>query len=190
MTQRPRVTPSQTIGPFFEFALLATAHSELVPVDTQEAIRIQGVVSDGRGEPVSDAMIEIWQAAPDGQYVHRNGPSQDSIPGAHFTGFGRAGTDESGIFRFVTVKPGTVPWLDGRPQAPHIDVSVFARGLLNRLVTRLYFPDEVKANATDPLLSSIQDVAIRQTLIAQTVGAHLQFDIRLQGEGETCFFEL
>ena len=107
-----------------------------------------------------------------------------------FTGFGRCATDAEGRFEFVTVKPGPVPGPDDRLQAPHIDVSVFARGLLNRLVTRIYFPDEAEANAGDPVLALIEDEAERQTLIAGQEDGALRFDIRLQGEGETAFFAI
>ena len=102
----------------------------------------------------------------------------------------RCGTDAEGRFWFLTVKPGLVPWIDGRPQAPHIDVSVFARGLGHRLVTRIYFPDEAEANAADPLLNSIENPGARETLIARDDHGALRFDIRLQGDGETCFFQI
>jgi protocatechuate 3,4-dioxygenase alpha subunit len=137
-------------------------------------------------------MIEIWQADQTGRYIHpedsrtrlRHGPA------GTFRGFGRCGTDIEGRFWFQTVKPGSVPWTDDRPQAPHINVSVFARGLVHRLVTRIYFPDEGEANAADPLLTSIEDVARRETLIAVDDGGVLRFDIRLQGDGETCFLQI
>jgi protocatechuate 3,4-dioxygenase, alpha subunit len=105
-----------------------------------------------------------------------------------FSGFGRSGTDEGGRFSFVTVKPGPVPLPDGGMQAPHIMVSVFARGLLKRVVTRIYFPDEEEANATDPVLSSIEDPELREILMAHDEGDVLRFDIRLQGENQTAFF--
>jgi protocatechuate 3,4-dioxygenase, alpha subunit len=192
MTVRLVPTPSQTIGPFFEFGLLDPPRPELVPPGTSGAIRIEGTVFDGQGAPVPDAMIEIWQAGPSGRYAHPEDTREELTLAEGFTGFGRVGTDASGKFWFRTVKPGAVPWPDGRPQAPHLDLSVFARGLLHRLVTRLYFPDEEKANAADPLLRSIQDPESRATLIArQEKDADvLRFDIRLQGGGETCFFQI
>src|SRR5947209_8118642 len=191
MSQLPP-TPSQTVGPFFEFGLLRPPQPEVVAPGTPGAIRIVGVVFDGQGNPVPDAMIETWQADPSGRYIHpedpgtrvRHGPFETS---GTFRGFGRCGTDAEGRFWFLTVKPGIVPWTDGQPQAPHINVSVFARGLVHRLVTRIYFPDETEANAADPLLTSIDDPAARETLIAQDDGEVLRFDIRLQGDGETCF---
>lgn len=188
MTLRP--TPSQTVGPFFEFGLLDPPRSDLVPEGTPGAVRIEGVVRDGQGLPVPDAMIEIWQAAPSGRYAHPEDTRDELPPREGFSGFGRAGTDANGVFRFQTLKPGSVPWPDGRPQAPHLNVSVFARGLLHRLVTRMYFPDEERANAADPLLSGIPDAATRATLVARDENGVLLFDIRLQGQGETCFFQI
>jgi protocatechuate 3,4-dioxygenase alpha subunit len=182
-------TPSQTVGPFFAFGLLEPPMEEMVSADVPGAIRIEGTVYDGRGEPVPDAMIEVWQAGPSGRYADPQDP-RDWLPlDRDFTGFGRSGTDSTGRFWFRTIKPGVVPWVDGSPQAPHIEVSVFARGLLHRLVTRIYFPDETEANHTDPLLSSVP-VEIRSTLVAVERDGVLRFDIRLQGEGETCFFQV
>ena len=177
-------TPSQTIGPFFHDALLGEDRSELVPADHPRAIRIEGTVFDGAGEPVPDAMVEVWQADESGRYA-----DQADAPAA-FSGFGRTGTDADGRFSFVTVKPGTVPGPAGSPQAPHVMVSVFARGLLKRLVSRTYFPDEGEANARDPVLSSIEDPTLRDSLVAREQGGVLRFDIHLQGESQTAFFEL
>jgi protocatechuate 3,4-dioxygenase, alpha subunit len=175
----PEPTPSQTIGPFFHDALLDSNYSELVPPDQPEGVTIKGTIYDGAGEVVPDAMVEIWQA-------NRDDLSLDE----DFSGFGRSGTDRSGEFSFSTVKPGPVPGPDGQLQAPHVMVSVFARGLLKRLVTRIYFPDEEEANAVDPVLSSIEDQGFRRTLIAHDEGNALRFDIHLQGDGQTAFFEL
>lgn len=180
-------TPSQTVGPFFSFALLDAIGPELVPPDAPGAIRIVGAVLDGAGEPVPDAMVEIWQANAAGRYAHSGDSRVELELDEGFTGFGRSGTEDGGRFAFSTVKPGVVPGVDGTPQAPHIDVSVFARGLLKRLVTRIYFPDESDANAGDPLLSSIEDPDERATLIAVPDGDALRFDIRLQGERQTVF---
>jgi protocatechuate 3,4-dioxygenase alpha subunit len=174
----PKPTPSQTIGPFFHDALLDRDYSELVSLDHPEGIRIEGTVYDGAGEAVPDAMVEIWQA-------NREDLSLDE----DFSGFGRSGTDAGGAFSFLTVKPGPVPGPGGQVQAPHVMVSVFARGLLKRLVTRIYFPDEEEANAMDPVLSSIEDRELRRTLIARDEGDVLRFDIHLQGDGQTAFFE-
>src|SRR5215210_2600530 len=173
MTCEPTLkpTPSQTVGPFFHGALLDEDRSELVPPDHPEAIRIEGTVYDGGGEPVSDAMVEIWQANHAGRY---NDPSDRRqylpVDPATFSGFGRSGTDEGGRFSFVTVKPGPVAGPDTGMQAPHIMVSVFARGPLKRVVTRIYFPDEEGDNANDPVLSSIVDPRFRKTLVAYDEG--------------------
>ena len=180
-------TPSQTIGPFFHDALLDRDYSELVSSDHPEAITIRGTIYDGAGEVVPDAMVEIWQADREGRY-DRPTDDRDDLD-EDFSGFGRSGTDESGEFSFWTLKPGPVPGPDGQVQAPHVMVSVFARGLLKRLVTRIYFPDEEEANAGDPVLSSIEDQELRRTLIARDEGDSLRFDIHLQGDRQTAFFE-
>jgi protocatechuate 3,4-dioxygenase, alpha subunit len=185
----PEPTPSQTIGPFFHDALLDRNYSELVSPNHPEGIRIKGTVYDGAGEFVPDAMVEIWQADMTGRYDHPTDNREDLSLDEDFSGFGRSGTDAGGEFSFWTVKPGPVPGPDGQPQAPHVMVSVFARGLLKRLVTRIYFPDEEEANAVDPVLSSIEDQNLRRTLIARDEGGTLRFDIHLQGDGQTAFFE-
>ncbi len=185
----PATTPSQTIGPFFR-VLRPLAGAELVPRDHPAAIVIEGSVRDGAGAAVSDALIEIWQADPAGIYAHPEDPrlSQRTVA-AGFGGFGRCYTDGQGGYSFVTVKPGRVQGFDERMQAPHISVGIFARGLLARLVTRLYFPDEAAANAADPVLTSIEGAERRGLLVArEAAGSRLRFDIRLQGEGETPFF--
>jgi protocatechuate 3,4-dioxygenase alpha subunit len=160
-----RPTASQTVGPYFHIGLPWEDGPQLVPADHPGALALRGTVSDGEAEPVGDALIEIWQP---------------------FEGFGRCATDERGRYEFTTVKPGSV----GHPHAPHIEMSVFARGLLARLVTRVYFPDEQDANAGDPLLSSIEDETARATLVAVEEEGGLRFDIRLQGEGETVFLDV
>lgn len=180
MSPEPGPTPSQTIGPFFHDALLDRDRSELISPDHPQSIEIEGAVYDGAGEPVPDAMLELWQADAAGRY----GPED-------FSGFGRSGTGEDGRYAFVTVKPGPIPGPDGTLQAPHVNVSVFARGLLKRLVTRLYFPDEEEANAADPVLSLIENRALRETLISRHEGdGHYRFDVRLQGKGQTAFFDV
>jgi protocatechuate 3,4-dioxygenase, alpha subunit len=185
----PEPTPSQTIGPFFHDALLDRNYSELVSPEDPEAVSIRGTVYDGAGEVVPDAMVEIWQANRAGRYDH-SADDRDDLPlDEDFSGFGRSGTDRGGEFSFLTVKPGPVPGPDGQLQAPHVMVSVFARGLLKRLVTRIYFPDEAEANAVDPVLSSIEDHGLRRTLLARDEGNSLRFDIHLQGDGQTAFFE-
>jgi protocatechuate 3,4-dioxygenase alpha subunit len=184
-------TPSQTVGPFFSFSLVAgfPGH-ELVPADSPGAIHLRGRVLDGAGEPVPDAMVEIWQANAGGRYAHPADERDDLALDRGFTGFGRSGTEGAGWFEFVTVKPGRVPAPDGTLQAPHILVGVFARGLLKRLVTRIHFPDEEAANADDPVLSSLPDDADGKTLVARQENGALRFDIRLQGDLQTVFFAL
>ena len=191
------ITPSQTVGPYFAIALTpgdydwtATVGNNLVTPDASgERIRIEGRVLDGDGRPINDAMIEIWQADAAGRYAH---PADERAnPNAAFKGFGRAGTDESGSYRFETVKPGAVAGPDGS-QAPHAVCAVFARGMLRQCYTRLYFSDE-KANDADPILARVPQER-RATLIAQRQdgGGHAvyRFDIRLQGESETVFFDV
>ena len=178
-------TPSQTIGPYFGFALPWPDGPNVVAQGTAGAIRLAGRVTDGAGAAVPDALIEIWQAGPDGHFDHPDDPGRK--PG--FRGFGRCPTDADGRFEFLTIKPGPVPGPDGVRQAPHVEVSVFARGLLKRLVTRIYFGDEAEANARDPILALVADPAERATLIAARAADGYNFDIRLQGDGETVFFD-
>jgi protocatechuate 3,4-dioxygenase alpha subunit len=193
MTRNLRVelTPSQTIGPFFHDALIDEDRSELVAPDHPSAIRIEGTVYDGAGDVVPDAMVEIWQANPAGRYDDPKDDREDLPLGPEtFSGFGRSDTVNGGKFSFVTLKPGALPGLGDQSQAPHIMVSIFARGLLKRVVTRIYFPDEEAANANDPILSSVEDPELRETLIGRDEGDVLRFDIHLQGENQTAFFEL
>jgi protocatechuate 3,4-dioxygenase, alpha subunit len=188
VTLRP--TASQTVGPFFIIGLPDDPLAELVPADDPDAIRLGGVVLDGAGEPVDDALIEIWQANGAGRYAHPE-DTRDDIPLQDgFDGFGRCATDPNGRYGFVTVKPGPVPAPKGGMQAPHIEMSVFARGLLKRLTTRVYFADETEANEADPVLSSIEDPAERSTLVAQPEDGGLRFDIHLQGDRQTTFFSV
>ena len=184
-------TPSQTVGPFFALrgGLPWPDGPAVVAEGTPGAVLIAGRVLDGAGQPVPDALIETWQAGPDGRFAHPDDPRGAVDNG--FRGFGRCGTDADGRYWIRTVKPGPLPTPDGRVEAPHIDVTVLARGLLNRLVTRIYFPDETDANAHDPVLSTIEDEAARRTLVAVPDGAGLRFDIRLQGGAdETAFFTM
>jgi protocatechuate 3,4-dioxygenase, alpha subunit len=182
-------TPSQTVGPYFEIGTDdGFIGPQLVPPDRPDAVRLYGVVRDGEDAPVVDAMIEIWQANAAGRYAHPEDTRAEVPLEDGFDGFGRAITDDDGRYELVTVKPGRVPGLNGAWQAPHIEVSVFARGLLKRLVTRVYFPDEAEANAEDPVLSSIEDPGARASLVAVEDGGGLRFDIKLQGDRETTFF--
>jgi protocatechuate 3,4-dioxygenase alpha subunit len=185
-----RPTASQTVGPYFHIGLPWDGGMELVPASHPGAIRLGGTLTDGDGEPVDDGMIEIWQANQAGRYAHPDDDRAEVPLEDGFKGFGRARTDDHGRYEFRTVKPGPVPGPDGRPQSPHIEMSVFARGLLQRVVTRVYFPDEEQANAADPLLSSIEDDAVRGTLVAVAEDGMLRFDIRLQGDGETAFLDV
>jgi protocatechuate 3,4-dioxygenase, alpha subunit len=172
------LTPSQTVGPFFGHALPWPEGPHVVAAKAPGALWLRGVVLDGAGEPVPDALIESWQAGPDGRL------DSDS-----FRGFGRCPTDGQGRWAIRTVKPGPVPAPDGRMQAPHIDLSVFARGLLNRVITRIYFDDEPVANGADPVLAQIPE-PLRATLLARQAEDGYTFDIRLQGEHETVFFAI
>jgi protocatechuate 3,4-dioxygenase, alpha subunit len=169
-----RPTPSQTVGPFFSFALGRVGGPDLVPPGSPGALVLEGRVLDGEGAVVPDAVLELWQADPGGRFPDDG------------WGFGRCLTDAAGCYRFTTVKPGPVD----ASQAPHLDLSIFARGLLQRLVTRVYFPDEGTANADDPVLGAVADPARRATLLARPAadGDRLVFDVRLQGDGETVFF--
>jgi protocatechuate 3,4-dioxygenase alpha subunit len=181
----PGSTPSQTIGPFFAFGLPFEGGEHLVGQDVRDAFWITGAVYDGAGDPVDDALIEIWQANRHGRYNHPEDTREELPLEDDFVGFGRCPTDGQGRFGFFTVKPGPSP-----PHAPYINVIVLARGLLRHLFTRLYFPDEESANAADPLLSSIEEAAVRETLIATPLDGALRFDIHLQGERQTAFFDV
>jgi protocatechuate 3,4-dioxygenase, alpha subunit len=180
-------TPSQTVGPFFAIGLPWPDGPQVVEEGTPGAIWIEGLVLDGAGEPVPDALIETWQADPDGRFNHHDDPRG---PAGDFRGFARAPADDDGRWRILTLKPGPVPGPGGTTQAPHIDVSIFARGLLNRVVTRIYFADEEELNAEDPLLATLDDDAQRATLLAQPADGGYRIDFRLQGEGETVFFAI
>lgn len=182
------LTPSQTIGPFWHPALPWSDGPEVVVAGDPAAIELRGTITDGAGERVYDAMVEIWQADDAGRFDHDADPrGRVARPG--FRGFGRSRCDGAdGEFRFRTVKPGALPSPDGTVEAPHVDVTVFARGILQHLVTRMYFPGE-PANATDPVLSSLP-ADRQQTLIATADGTGYRFDIHLQGPQETVFFRM
>jgi protocatechuate 3,4-dioxygenase alpha subunit len=185
------LTPSQTIGPFLAIGLPWPDGPEVVEPGTEGAITISGRVFDGAGEPVPDALVETWQAAPDGSFAHPGDPRGGGDRG--FRAFGRSATDPDGRYRVVTLRPGAFPGREGGTEAPHLDVSVFARGLLDRVVTRIYFADEAAANAADPVLSTV-DPERRGTLIATAVpggeAGSFRFDIRLQDPQETVFFDV
>jgi protocatechuate 3,4-dioxygenase alpha subunit len=164
------LTPSQTVGPFFSHALVWPDGADVVPDGAAGAFWLRGQVFDGAGAPVADALIETWQ-----------------VPTGH-RGFGRVPTDVDGRWAVRTVRPGRVPAPDGRLQAPHVAVSVFGPGLLDRVVTRIYFPDE-PSNMDDPVLSDLPEPR-RSTLIARATDDGFAFDVRLQGERETVFFDI
>ncbi|GAB3418493.1 peptidase associated/transthyretin-like domain-containing protein [Flindersiella endophytica] len=167
MTGYP-TTPSQTAGPFLAIGMVRAGEEYAVPSDTPDAIWIRGTVTDGSGALVPDALIETWQLSPNA--------------------LGRCPTGPDGTYGILTVKPGQVPYVDGTTsQAPHIDVAVFARGLLRQLVTRIYFADSADANAADPVLAGLPPDA-RESLVAERTVDGYRFDIRFRGDGETTFF--
>ncbi len=186
-------TASQTVGPFFHFALNRPEWSDLAAGGAGgPRIRIAGRVLDGDGAPVPDAILEIWQADAAGRFDHPEDASDGHADPA-FRGFGRCSTDAEGRYAFITVKPGRVPGRGNALQAPHAGVTIFARGLLHHLRTRVYFADEAAANATDPVLGAIEDPARRATLIApREAGSAVtyRFDVVLQGAGETAFLDV
>ena len=188
------LTGAQTVGPFFGPALLRDGARRQVlvgPATSGARLRLEGRVLDGDGAPVPDALIEIWQANTHGRYDHP-ADGRDRPLDPSFTGFGRTSTDDDGAYWFETIKPGRVPGPDGTLQAPHVVVTVFARGLLNHVVTRLYFADD-PTNDQDPILARVPPHR-RPTLLAQPAERDGQrvyrFDIVLRGEGETVFFNL
>jgi protocatechuate 3,4-dioxygenase alpha subunit len=183
-------TSSQTVGPYVKIGFEPFTVVELAPPNVSgERITLSGRVADGDGKPVNDAVIEIWQANALGKYAHPE-DAQDKPVEAGFRGFGRCLTDAKGGYRFTTIKPGRVPGPGGAPQAPHIVVTVFMRGLLKQLITRVYFPDEA-ANAEDPVLKLVP-ADRRATLIARrspSDKAVLEWNVILQGQDETVFFD-
>ena len=206
-------TPSQTVGPFFHYGLPWKGGADLVGQSDMgarpdlfpdahyilnlssprgmpdgEVIEVAGQVLDADGVAVPDAMVEIWQANAAGRYMSLEDARDDVPLDSHFIGFGRAATDAQGVWRFRTIRPGRVPGPGNILQAPHIALGVFARGLLKRLATRLYFSDG-DGNDTDPVLRAVPE-ARRHTLIAERRGDGWWLDIVLQGTNETAFFDL
>jgi protocatechuate 3,4-dioxygenase, alpha subunit len=171
--------PGQTVGPFFGFALPYPGDADLVPPGRPDAVRLAGRVLDGAGGPVPDALLELWQAGPDGAAVRQPGSLRRN--GWTFTGWGRAATDSAGEYSFTTLRPGAPAG-----SAPFFAVAVFARGLLDGLFTRVYLPDDEDLLRTDPLLQALPRER-RDTIVARQEGAALRFDVVLQGEGETVF---
>ena len=182
------ITPWQTVGPFFHFALPYEHGSAVAGARRPGAFTLHGRVYDGEGTGLPDALVEIWQADEHGTFVKDPGILSAPAPDG-FRGFGRAATDEQGHYSFTTVKPAGVPTGDGAAQAPHIAMSVFARGMLRRVVTRVYFDDEAETNTSDPLLSSLED-ARAATLVAVSDEDGYRFDVRLQGNDETVFLDV
>jgi protocatechuate 3,4-dioxygenase alpha subunit len=207
-------TPSQTVGPFFHYGLPwkggadlvgrsdLGARPDLMPPEHYllgtsgvtgtpqgEAIEIAGCIYDGNGAPIPDAMVELWQANAAGRYASPDDGRQEVELDPHFIGFGRSATDKEGVFRFRTIRPGRVPGPGNSLQAPHIALSIFGRGLLKRLATRLYFADG-EGNDTDPILALVPEER-RRTLIAVRRPDHTWWlDVHLQGPDETVFFDL
>jgi protocatechuate 3,4-dioxygenase alpha subunit len=183
MTQL-QTTAWQTAGPFFTFALIKDEMRYVVPQDQPDAIEITGRIFDGQDEVVPDAIVETWQAGSDGVY------RSDPVPEGQFQGFGRAGCDTDGRFRIITAKPGAVAEDDGTVQAPHLEVSIFARGVMNRLVTRFYFEDEAALNEQCPVLSRV-DAKRRHQLVATALAPRSYgLEIHLQGDLESPFFAI
>ena len=183
-----RATTSQTIGPYLRIGLEWMVIEDLAPKGTAgERVQIQGNIFDADSKPVNDAAVEIWQANSQGKYASAEDPQAKPVEKA-FRGYGRSLTDEAGAFRFRTIKPGRVPGPEGQLQAPHITVTIFMRGLLKQLQTRIYFPDD-PANADDPVLNLVP-AARRATLVAKKrADGTLEWNVVLQGRNETVFFE-
>ncbi len=183
-------TPSQTVGPYLHLGLAWLTTTDLAKnASAGERIVVAGSVLDGDGQPIPDALLEVWQANADGKYAHPDDTQNKRIdPG--FNGFGRIPTDKNGRFRFATIKPGMTPGPGNTLQAPHIVVALFMRGMLRHLYTRIYFSDET-ANATDPILGHIEDPARRKSLIARRSAdaPEYRWDVHMQGENETVFFD-
>ena len=198
-TKAQGLTPSQTVGPYFAYGLTSSGKyawndafsNNLVTPDTSgERVRIEGRVYDGDGQPVPDCMLEIWQADAQGRFSDPQ--DKRAPPNSSFKGFGRIGTDANGGYAFDTIKPGQVADPDGKPQAPHLVLAIFARGMILQNYTRIYFDGEA-ANAADPVLALVP-ADRRATLIAKrqpgTGNAVYCLDIRLQGDNETVFFDV
>jgi protocatechuate 3,4-dioxygenase alpha subunit len=183
------LTPFQTVGPFFDFGLVIPGGETLAqPSTAGRHIVVNGTIRDGAGQPLPDAVVEIWQANAAGKYRHPE-DHQDTPLDPSFDGFGRIATDDAGRFAFSTVFPGRVPGPDGALQAPHLVAGILARGVLTRLVTRMYFDDE-PSNGDDYVLALVP-AERRSTLVARPVAPdRYRFDIVLQGDNETVFFDV
>ena len=193
----PKQTPSQTVGPYFRIGLYSDneLYSRIITGDmatpevSGQRIRVEGSVFDGAGDPIPDCMLEVWQADSEGRFRSGDEKWNDG-----FSGFGRVGTDDVGHFAFNTVMPGRVPGPDGELQAPHLTLVVYMRGLLLHAFTRIYFDDQAAANAEDPILKLVPEDR-RPTIIARKRQAQgnavvYHFDVQMQGDDETVFFDL
>lgn len=182
-------TPSQTVGPYLRIGFLPLVVDAVAPPEVPgDRVTIRGRIVDGDGKPINDGVLEIWQADAGGKYAHPD-DGQKAVAGNAFRGFGRILTDRLGEFEFTTIKPGPVPGPDGARQAPHLAVTIFMRGMLRHLFTRMYFPDD-PLNHTDPLLQRVP-AERRATLIAVPGAGKstLVWNIVSQGAGETVFFD-
>jgi protocatechuate 3,4-dioxygenase alpha subunit len=197
------LTPSQTVGPFYAYGLTPKGRAKWDPDGTYawkesvgdnlvtpdvvgDRIRLTGTIYDGDGKPIPDAMLEIWQADGNGRYS--NEPGSRRLPNTSFKGHGRSACDDKGVYLFDTVKPGQVEGPGGKKQAPHIVVALFGRGMLRQVYTRLYFEGD-PANAADPILNLVP-VERRATLMAKKDGDVWRWDVHMQGDKETVFFDV
>jgi protocatechuate 3,4-dioxygenase alpha subunit len=195
------LSPSQTVGPFLHIALEWPDGPDVVPEGMPDAVTVGGVLLDGAGDPVSDGLVETWQADPAGRFDHPDDPRGAVAPdAAGFRGFGRSATDAAGHWQVRTLRPGPLPTPDGATEAPHLDVTIMARGMLDRVVTRIYFEDDAEAGRSDPVLAAVPPerratlVAVRRQNLAPDAAegpdVDYRFDIHLQGDHETVFFEV
>jgi protocatechuate 3,4-dioxygenase, alpha subunit len=182
-----RASTSQTIGPYLRIGLEWMQIEHMAPEGvTGERVAVRGRVVDADGKPVNDAAVEIWQANSHGRYASPEDRQEKPLEPA-FRGYGRSLTDDDGAFRISTIKPGRVPGPGGKLQAPHLTVTIFMRGLLKQLMTRMYFPDD-PANGEDPILALVP-AERRATLVARRAGDSLEWNVILQGRNETVFFD-
>lgn len=185
-----QMTTSQTVGPYLHIGLTWLITDRIAgPSAAGERWTIEGRVLDGDGKPVNDALVELWQADSNGRYAHPEDRQSKPIDEG-FRGFGRVATDDDGVFRFHTIKPGCVPGPGSSTQAPHVSVTIFMRGQLKQLSSRIYFPGD-PANAKDPVLALVP-ADRRDTLVAKPVAGKsgvLEWNVVLQGEKETVFFD-
>jgi protocatechuate 3,4-dioxygenase alpha subunit len=187
MSAHLQTTPSATVGPYLSIGLTWADGAHVVAPDTAGAIWLRGLVLDGAGDPVPDALVETWQCDPDGRFDHPDDP-RGAVSYPAFRGFGRSPTVPDGEYAVCTLKPGRLPDGEGGLQAPHIDVSLFARGILDRDLTRSYFADEAEAIAEEFVQRSLPTDAARRTLIAEPTDDGYRLDFYLQGDRETVFF--